>query len=116
MNLDPGGHTPIVNLRPSSPSDRPVPHGFPVWPLPWRPCTRTDPGAVWTGARWTCPPFGPGHVVVAAAGVVDRSRRTLDAVSSWRPWWDRRPADAPAPSEHGPRVILRVRGDEDGLR
>ena len=70
-------------------SDRPVPPSFPVF----------------------------GDVVVAAAGVVDRTRRTLDAVSSWRPWWERdRPADAPAPHEHGPRVLLTIRGDERGLR
>lgn len=103
--------------RSRSRSDRPVPPGYPVWPLAWHRCSRGAPGAVWTGARWKCPPFGPGDVVVAAAGVVDRTRRAADVVSTWLPWWERdRPADAPRPHEHGPRVILHVRGDEQGLR
>lgn len=109
------GNTARMNLRPNTPGDRPVPRGYNVHPLPWRPCSKGDGGAVWTGARWTCPPFGPGHVIVAAAGIIDRTRRALPAVSSWRPWWDR-PAGAPAPHQHGPRVLLTIRGDQDGLR
>jgi hypothetical protein len=91
----------------------PVPYGFPVWPLPWRDCDRDTPGALWNGARWVAPPNGPCRVIVAACGVV---RRDLDARPrpAWLPYWKRpRPADAPRPDEHGPRVIFR--GTPDGV-
>ena len=82
---------------------RPVPPNFHVYPLPWRRCDKHTPGAVFTGARWVCPPNGPGSVVVAAVGVAV----AVAVATPWLPYWKRRPVDAPTPVEHGPRVAFR---------
>jgi hypothetical protein len=73
--------------------------------LDWHPCRRGDDGAVWTGARWTCPPFGACAVLIAAAGVAVRVARAERP--TWRPWWERH-------TDPGPVTLFS--GDQTGVK
>jgi len=85
-------------------------------PLAWRNARPRDAGAMWNGARWVAPPFGPASVFVPRGIVRMRHRTVRDdvrhakptAAAGWQPYWKRRPRPSTA-------VWTAFAGTRDGI-